>query len=84
MLHADDNVTCTAAIRAQLVSQHVSQHRHLKCGCYDVCDKACKYLFESKHSLCSTAAQKTMSETKRRRAEHRAIMAKRAAAAVDV
>lgn len=75
MLRADDSVTYTAAIRAQLVSNHGRLHR----GYRDVYDKRGKDPFESKYSLWSTATQKKMAETKRRRAAHRATMARLAA-----
>jgi hypothetical protein len=76
MLRADDSASYTAAIRAQLISHH----GHLQRGYRNVYDKRGADPFESKYSLWSTAKQKTMAETKRRRAAHRAMMAERAAA----
>jgi hypothetical protein len=77
MLRADDAAAYTAAIRAGLVSHD----GHLQRGYRDVYDKTSTVPFESKHSLWSTATQRTMAETKRRRAEYRVMMAARMAEA---
>jgi hypothetical protein len=76
LLRADDSAAYTAAIRAQLVS-HAG---HLQREYRAVYDKRGLDPFESRHSLWSSATQKAMAETKRRRAAHRAMMAARAAA----
>ena len=77
MLCADDSVTCTASIRAQLVSRQ----GHLQRGYRDIYDKRGVDPFESRYSLWSAATQKTMAETKRWRAAHRAMRAARLAEA---
>jgi hypothetical protein len=80
MLRADDGAAYTAAIRAQLVS-HAG---HLRREYRDIYDKRGSDPFESKHSLWSTATQRTMAETKRRRAAYRAMLAARLADEVAI
>ena len=75
MLRADDVSTYTSAIRTELDAQH----GHLQRGYRNVYDKREADPAESVSSLWSAATQRRMAEVRKRKAEHRAMMAARRA-----